>query len=132
MNPKLLIIPLITFVGKAHFERLRNQDRSGAEALTGHGIIDSPLIIHSAGSLFIEFLTMLFIPTVPTVFSRPSISILCRYSRLNHLTSFHSRYSTKMSQPDITLYTCQTPNGIKISIALEELGYVCNLMPPLF
>ena len=28
-----------------------------------------------------------------------------------------------MSQPDITLYTAQTPNGIKISIALEELGY---------
>jgi glutathione S-transferase len=28
----------------------------------------------------------------------------------------------KMSQPDITLYTAQTPNGIKISIALEELG----------
>lgn len=27
-------------------------------------------------------------------------------------------------QPDITLYTTQTPNGIKISIALEELGYV--------
>lgn len=29
-----------------------------------------------------------------------------------------------MSSPDITLYTTQTPNGIKISIALEELGYV--------
>lgn len=28
-----------------------------------------------------------------------------------------------MSKPDITLYTAQTPNGIKISIALEELGY---------
>ncbi|OJJ00454.1 hypothetical protein ASPVEDRAFT_27178 [Aspergillus versicolor CBS 583.65] len=27
-----------------------------------------------------------------------------------------------MSSPDITLYTTQTPNGIKISIALEELG----------
>ncbi|PLB36145.1 glutathione S-transferase family protein [Aspergillus candidus] len=27
-----------------------------------------------------------------------------------------------MSRPDITLYTAQTPNGIKISIALEELG----------
>jgi hypothetical protein len=25
---------------------------------------------------------------------------------------------------DITLYTTQTPNGIKISITLEELGYV--------
>jgi hypothetical protein len=30
-----------------------------------------------------------------------------------------------MSQtPDITLYTTQTPNGIKVSITLEELGYV--------
>jgi glutathione S-transferase len=28
------------------------------------------------------------------------------------------------NRPDITLYTTQTPNGIKISIALEELGYV--------
>lgn len=28
-----------------------------------------------------------------------------------------------MSRPDITLYTAQTPNGIKISITLEELGY---------
>lgn len=27
-----------------------------------------------------------------------------------------------MSRPDITLYTDSTPNGIKISIALEELG----------
>jgi glutathione S-transferase len=26
------------------------------------------------------------------------------------------------NRPDITLYTTQTPNGIKISIALEELG----------
>ena len=31
------------------------------------------------------------------------------------------------NQPDITLYTAQTPNGIKISIALEELGYVSHL-----
>jgi hypothetical protein len=35
-----------------------------------------------------------------------------------------SYYSINMSQPNITLYTTQTPNGIKISIALEELGYV--------
>ncbi|KAL6704074.1 hypothetical protein ACN47E_008737 [Coniothyrium glycines] len=26
------------------------------------------------------------------------------------------------STPDITLYTTQTPNGIKVSITLEELG----------
>jgi len=31
----------------------------------------------------------------------------------------------KMSQQsDINLYTTQTPNGIKVSITLEELGYV--------
>ena len=30
-------------------------------------------------------------------------------------------------RPDVTLYTAQTPNGIKISIALEELGLVSNL-----
>ena len=30
-------------------------------------------------------------------------------------------------KPDITLYTDQTPNGIKISIALEELGIVSCL-----
>lgn len=29
--------------------------------------------------------------------------------------------------PDITLYTAQTPNGIKISIALEELGIVSRV-----
>jgi len=29
-----------------------------------------------------------------------------------------------MSRPNITLYTAQTPNGIKVSMALEELGYV--------
>ncbi|CAG8704002.1 15942_t:CDS:2 [Funneliformis mosseae] len=27
-----------------------------------------------------------------------------------------------MAFPDITLHTCSTPNGVKISIALEELG----------
>ncbi len=36
-----------------------------------------------------------------------------------------------MSQePDITLYTTQTPNGIKISITLEELGYVQETSNP--
>ena len=31
---------------------------------------------------------------------------------------------TDIKRPDITLYTDSTPNGIKISIALEELGLV--------
>jgi glutathione S-transferase len=33
-----------------------------------------------------------------------------------------SSTSTSTSGPDIHLYTTQTPNGIKISITLEELG----------
>lgn len=36
------------------------------------------------------------------------------------------------NRPDITLYTAQTPNGIKISIALEELGYVANPIISMF
>jgi hypothetical protein len=43
----------------------------------------------------------------------------------SHLRRLFSSSSPIMSnRPDITLYTAQTPNGIKISIALEELGYV--------
>jgi hypothetical protein len=34
-------------------------------------------------------------------------------------------------EPNIDLYTTQTPNGIKISITLEELGYVIDLEPVL-
>ena len=46
--------------------------------------------------------------------------------RINQLTS---QISNKMAVvfdenvPDINLYTAQTPNGIKISITLEELRY---------
>lgn len=29
-------------------------------------------------------------------------------------------------RPDITLYTLGTPNGLKISVALEELSLVCK------
>lgn len=39
------------------------------------------------------------------------------------IASILSIFKFNMSQPNITLYTTQTPNGIKISIALEELGY---------
>lgn len=42
-------------------------------------------------------------------------------SRLSDLsTNFRATYSTMSS--DITLYTWPTPNGIKASITLEELG----------
>ena len=32
-----------------------------------------------------------------------------------------------MAEPTITLYTGQSPNGIKISITLEELGLPYNV-----
>jgi glutathione S-transferase len=34
-----------------------------------------------------------------------------------------------MASPDITLYSMATPNGVKISIALEELGLLYKLVP---
>lgn len=41
----------------------------------------------------------------------------------NRLIQLNSHITPKMaSQSDIHLYTTQTPNGIKISITLEELG----------
>jgi hypothetical protein len=48
-------------------------------------------------------------------------------SRLTqHLQIFSASQLGSMAdrKPNITLYTAQTPNGIKISIALEELGLV--------
>lgn len=40
-----------------------------------------------------------------------------------HLTSLpYKNLTMAAKRPNITLYTAQTPNGIKISIALEELG----------
>lgn len=44
-------------------------------------------------------------------------------SRLAQIKSHTSKMSVNDSKaPDITLYTDQTPNGIKVSITLEELG----------
>lgn len=63
--------------------------------------------------------------------SKPSKSPSCYYHlyvtglpSMNHrLTQSNSHITSKMSpQSDIHLYTTQTPNGIKISITLEELG----------
>ena len=46
-----------------------------------------------------------------------------RLNQINkHITNKMAVVPDKKT-PDITLYTTQTPNGIKISIALEELGY---------
>lgn len=42
----------------------------------------------------------------------------------SHLTSSNDSTSNKMAETksDIHLYTAQTPNGIKVSMLLEELG----------
>ena len=65
-----------------------------------------------------------FVSSVYTHYSRRSCLSIPLQSRF-----LSSQYlSTKMSSPDITLYTAQTPNGIKISIALEELGYVSDIL----
>lgn len=46
--------------------------------------------------------------------------------RINQLSNqFNNKMAVVFDEnvPDINLYTAQTPNGIKISITLEELGY---------
>lgn len=43
--------------------------------------------------------------------------------RVEQLTKYLvNAMSSTPKTPDINLYTTQTPNGIKISITLEELG----------
>ena len=44
-------------------------------------------------------------------------------SRVSQLARQISIMSPSKKIPDINLYTTQTPNGIKISITLEELGF---------
>ena len=44
-------------------------------------------------------------------------------SRVSQLSRQISVMSSTKKTPDINLYTTQTPNGIKISITLEELGF---------
>ena len=49
---------------------------------------------------------------------------------LHRLSLIQNQVFNKMAvvseaqKPDINLYTAQTPNGIKISMTLEELGFV--------
>lgn len=45
-------------------------------------------------------------------------------NRLSKTAQHLSKVTMAAPKSDITLYTTQTPNGIKISQALEELGYV--------
>lgn len=42
--------------------------------------------------------------------------------RVSQVAKQLSTMSSSKKTPDINLYTTQTPNGIKISITLEELG----------
>lgn len=44
-------------------------------------------------------------------------------SRVSQLARQLSIMSPSKENPNINLYTTQTPNGIKISITLEELGF---------
>ena len=44
-------------------------------------------------------------------------------SRVSQLARQLNIMSPTNKTPDINLYTTQTPNGIKISITLEELGF---------
>lgn len=55
------------------------------------------------------------------MFPRSALSISPFKTRLSQFPSTLRLYST-MPGSDITLYTWPTPNGIKASIALEELG----------
>jgi hypothetical protein len=52
------------------------------------------------------------------------MSELSRLTQHLQILSASQTDSMADNRPDITLYTAQTPNGIKISIALEELGIV--------
>lgn len=45
-----------------------------------------------------------------------------RLSTLRLTSSTQPRKFVTMSSPQLILYTAPTPNGIKVSIALEELG----------
>ncbi|PYH41353.1 glutathione S-transferase family protein [Aspergillus saccharolyticus JOP 1030-1] len=64
------------------------------------------------------------VPQFSSVLARScrSTSVFHPFTSSTFLSAQLFSTSTKMSSPDITLYTAQTPNGIKISIALEELG----------
>jgi glutathione S-transferase len=53
------------------------------------------------------------------------VTLLGSHLTPTHSSTSHSTNTTdKMAEakPDIHLYTAQTPNGIKVSMLLEELG----------
>lgn len=72
-------------------------------------------------SIYLYLFPFLFCPSFPFPISPQTPSyMLSRVSRLAKPLNIMS--STKKA-PDINLYTTQTPNGIKISITLEEIGF---------
>jgi len=53
-------------------------------------------------------------------FASHEVSILSRLNQLSKQVTANKSSTTKT--PNINLYTTQTPNGIKISMTLEQLG----------
>jgi len=54
------------------------------------------------------------------------LPFLFMLQRVDQLQAHITAMSTSQATSDINLYTTQTPNGIKISITLEELGLAPN------
>ena len=72
-------------------------------------------------------LSQLFAHIAPRSHPRPRLSASHISPNLNLSLSLSRRLSTTtMSTPDITLYTFGTPNGVPISILLEELKALYN------
>ena len=66
--------------------------------------------------------------TYQRIFHRTFFNLTAIHYMLSRINQFQFHLIPTMAvvssakTPDITLYTGQTPNGIKISITLEELG----------
>lgn len=60
---------------------------------------------------------------------RTGSSALKAASRLTQHSSTFRAFSTSTAMSDITLYSWPTPNGIKASITLEELGLTYKTVP---
>lgn len=91
--------------------------------------------VEASGRLEIESrvgeLTMTSNPVTLKPPPYPTLQLLQHSIPTSNLQNLQLLPLLKMSRPDITLYTAQTPNGIKISMALEELEYaICpNVWP---
>ncbi|CAL5872524.1 uncharacterized protein PFLUO_LOCUS6788 [Penicillium psychrofluorescens] len=64
-----------------------------------------------------------------TLLSAESVKAATRLSRLSSTINFPATSSFSTMTSDITLYSYATPNGIKASIALEELGLPYKTVP---